>query len=252
MNPFKTLATALATFLVDFRAKMNPVLASLPPLESIEASDPVLSVIRTAKWAMRDAEEMSASFDGKVSQVEEMLSKFAKESGESAIAAAVEEKKIVLIADHDSALTAAREQAEKAGRDAAEVDFNARLQQIELLATRRTAAVTRLGALAAAGLTDEVLLADDFEATFTAIEGRIAILTEKNITAEARPKIYESLIAHVQNEPAFNSTLEVMLEAAGGAFAATTSGAPPVPPKPAKQPAAPLTATEGEKKKVFI
>ena len=89
MNPFKLLATSLATFLVDFRAKMNPVLASLPPLESIEASDPVLSVIRTAKWAMKDAEDMAASFDGKVSQVEDMLSKFAKDSGEAAITAAI-------------------------------------------------------------------------------------------------------------------------------------------------------------------
>lgn len=246
MNPFKTLATALATFLVDFRAKMNPVLASLPPLESIEASDPVLCVIRTAKWAMKDAEDMAASFDGKVSQVEDMLSKFAKDSGEAAITAAIEEKKIVLIADHDSALTAARETAKAEGRTEAEVEFTAKLQAVQLLATRRTDAVTRLGSLAAAKITDEALLADDFETTLTAVEGRLATLKEKNITAELQPKVYESLVAHVQNEASFTSTLEVMLEAAGGAFAAAAPSTP-APPKPSQRTGAPLDAA-GEKK----
>lgn len=248
MNPFKTLVTALATFAADFRAKMNPALEALPKLESIEAADPVLNVLRMVKWAQKDAEEMAASFDGKLENVEKMLADYTAKVSESAVAEAITAKKVVPFEDHENAITSAKETAAKEAKDTAETEFNAKLQKIETLAARRKDAVTRIGELAAASLTDDVLAGDKHEEAITAIEGRIAKLKENHITAEGRPKMFSDLLAKA-DEAAFTAGLEIILEAAGGQLAAVAATPPPAPKVDAKDGKTPLAA--GERKKAI-
>jgi hypothetical protein len=252
MNPFKKLALELGQFAVDIRAKMNPQLKKLEPLEQQEVSEPIRDLLRAVKWGIEDAERMAETFEGKIEKLNQMSAAFEAEIGESAIAAGVAAKTIVKHSDHELALTAARDTAKAEGKTEAETEFNASLVKTNLIATRRAAAVTRVGALAAATLTDEQLSGEEHEAILTAIEGRIATLTEKNITAEGRPKIYAGLIAAVQNEEQFNTSLEVVLEAAGGELAAVVAPVTTPPPaKPSEKGPAGLAAT-GEKKKPVI
>lgn len=271
MNPLLAVITLLATLRTDLYSKFNAALKNVGPVEQVEGSQAVISVIREVDWAKERIErvgvdlqatldgagKMLASFQPKSGEDSVMaagrfLEEYEKQIGQNAVTAAITAKAVVLHADHESALTAAEEKAEKKGRDTAEVEFTAKLQKSELLANRRADAVTRLGALAAANLTDDQLAADDHEVTLTAIEGNIAKLTEKNITEAGRPKIYASLIACAHQSETFEARLEVILDAVGEkGFAATEEKKPATPPKQSEKSAVALSAT-GEKKKVVI
>lgn len=252
MNPFKALVTALATFAQDFRAKMNPALEALPKLESIEAAEPVLSVLRMVKWAQKDAEDLASQFDGKIANVEDMINAYNAKIAEEAVTAAVTAGTLIKKEDHENAITAAKDAAATEAKTQAEQEFNAKVQKIETLATRRKEAVTKLGEIAAAKLTDEQLSADNYVEAITAKEALIAKLKEENIVPEGdRKAMFESLVAKegVESED-FKSSLSIILTAAGGKLKPLTATAP-TPPAPAPGSAAGLSAgKQGGKKEV--
>lgn len=252
MNPFKTLVSALATFAVDFRAKVNPLLDSMPKLESIEAAEPIRDVLRMVKWAKKDAEDLAAQFENQVGNIEEMLTAYTEKVKEEAISAAVEAKTHFTAEAHDAALTAAKTESDrlvKEAKDEAETNFNAKLDEIKLLAERRAEAVTRVGEIAAATLTDEVLAGDKHEAAIAAVEGRVTTLRENHITEDGRGKLFASLVA-CEGE-AFTAALETQKEAFGGEIPPLKASTGDLPAPPKKDEGAGLAAS-GEKQKVII
>lgn len=271
MNPLLTVITLLASLRTDLYSKFNAALKNVGPVEQVEGSQAVISVIREVDWAKERIERVGVDLQATLDGAGKMLASFQPKAGEDsvmaasrfleeyekqiaaeALTAAITAKTVVLHADHETAITAATEKAEKKGRGEAEVEFNAKLEKTELVATRRAEAVTRLGALAAATLTDEQLVAEDAEATLTAIEGNISKLTEKNITEADRPKIYADLIACAHQPEVFEARLDVILDAVGPeGFAATGQKIPATPPKQSEKGKEALSASS-EKKKVVI
>lgn len=270
MNPLISIITLLATIREDIYTKFNAAMKKAEPLEQFEAGTAARGILSELDWARermtRAGEDLNATLQGagkflegfKPKAGEEVsvaasrfLEEYEKHVADTALSAAITAKTHVLHADHETALTAATEKAEQKGRDAAEFEFTAKLQKTELLASRRAAAVTRLGALAAATLSDDQLAAEDAEATLTAIEGNIAKLTEKNITEAGRPKVYADLVACAHQPETFEARLEVILEATGPAGFAAAEKPAATPPKPSDKGKEALHGSD-EKKKVVI
>ena len=269
MNPLLSIMTLLATLRTDLYTKFNAAMKKAEPLEQFEAGSAARGILNEIDWAQerlkRTGEELQASLDN----AGKFLSSFAAKPGEDpemaatrflaeftakveqdAITAAITAKTVVPFTDHENAITAARETATNEAKEAAEADFNSKLKTIELLAERRKDAVTRVGELAAASITDEVLAGDKHEEVLTAIEGRITKLKEKNITADGRPKIYADLIAKA-DDASFDAGLDLILEAAGGQLAAVAATPPPAPKVDTKDGKTPLAAGTGERKKAI-
>ncbi len=272
MNPLIAVISVLAALRADLVTKFNSAMKKAEPLEQFEAGSVGRGLLNEIDWAIermtRSGEEIASTlnnagkflsgFESKSGETPEMtatrfLEEFTKKAAADTIAAEISEKKIVLFTDHENALTAAKEESATAAKTAAEADFDAKLTAIKLVTDRRTAAVTRIGELAAARLTDEQLAADDFETAITALESRNTKLKEANITAESRPKFYADLISK-PDEESFTAGLDMILEAAGGKLAPVTAAAPAKPTGPVISPggAAPLSSSTPEKKKSVI
>jgi hypothetical protein len=267
MNPLLSVIALLATLRSDLYNKFNAAMEKAKPLEQFEAGSAARGILNEIDWAkerlMRTGEELEASlnnagkflsaFEPKSGEAPELaaarfLDTFTKKVSEDAVSAAITAGTVIPSADHENALTAARETAATEAKTTAETEFNAKLAKIELLATRRQEAVTRVGELAAATISDDILAGEEYEAAIAAKEARNATLAEKNITPEARPKFYADLIAKA-DEATFTAGLELILEAAGGTLAPIAAAAPVAPKTPEKA-NTPLNAGP-EKKKVI-
>lgn len=266
MNPLLSIITLLATLRTDLYNKFNAAMKQAEPLEQFEAGTAARGILHEMDWAKKQLERAGEEIGATLQNADKILSTFKVNKGEEpamaasrfldeliastkqeALTEAITAKKIVSFEDHQNAITSAKESAAEEARTTAETEFNAKLEKINLLATRRKDAVTRIGELAAASISDDVLSGDKHEDAITAIEGRIAKMKENDITAENRPKIYADLVAKA-DDAAFSSSLEIILEAAGGKLAAAAPAAPKVDPKDGK---APLAAGTGERKKVI-
>jgi len=272
MNPLLTIITLLSALRADLYTKFNAAMEKAKPLEQFEAGSAARGILAEIDWAKdrleRSGQELQATlenagkflsgFESKAGETPDMtaarfLEACAAKAAEDALAASIAEKKVISITDHENAITAAKEEAAETAKTTAEADFNSKLTAIKLVADRRADAVTRIGEIAAARITDEQLAADDFDAAITALEGRVNKLKEANITAEGRPKFYADLIAK-PDEESFTASLELLLEAAGGKLAVIAAAAPTKPAGPGVSTAgaAPVSATTGEKKKTVI
>ena len=270
MNPLIAVITLLANLRADLYNKFNAALEKAKPLEQFEAGSAACGILNEIDWAkerlQRSGEELQSTlenagkflsgFESKLNETPEMaaarfLDELTASIEKSALAAAIGEKKVVSIDDHNNALTAAKETAATEAKEKADGEFNAKLTAIKLIADRRTEAVTRVGEIAAAQLTDEILAGETFEASLVAIEGRISAMKEKDITAENRPRLYTDLLTKGSEEE-FTASMEIVLEAAGGKLATIKAEASKEGPKVSFTAAAPIPGASGERKKLVI
>lgn len=222
MNPFKAFVIALAAFRQELSAKLNPSLASLPPIEQVEAIEPVKDILRAMRWAQEDAKRMEENFSGTLAKVEEVYAKFVKDTGDTAVAAALEAKEVIRKEDHDNLLTMARQEE----REAVTQEFAQKAQQAELASTRRKDLVAKVGEVAAAGVTDDMILAEGWEGLEIKIAARLEKLKESNITEETAPVAFGSLVkipVHAEGEKEFDSRLPAYAELAKNAKPAPKS-----------------------------
>jgi len=207
---------ALLAFKQEMKAKFNGQIEKLPPLEGLEVASSVRDVLWSVDWAARRMKEIGEDVDKTAANAEELMAKFEKEIGDAAITAAKDEVKTTL-----------------------EADFNAKLTAAKTTFERKADAIAKVGAVAITALKDEDYVAQDFTARLAVVEERVKTLTEAGLTAEAKPKVFAALIAHgvdADGKAAFDAQLEVLKEASGGEFKASTGGNLPPPPKQAPPP----------------
>ena len=226
---------ALLAFKQEMKAKFNGQIEKLPPLEGLEVASSVRDVLWSVDWAARRMKEIGEDVDKTAANAEELMAKFEKEIGDAAITAAVAAKTHIPAADHDAAITAAKDEV----KTTLEADFNAKLTAAKTTFERKADAIAKVGAVAITALKDEDYVAQDFTARLAVVEERVKTLTEAGLTAEAKPKVFAALIAHgvdADGKAAFDAQLEVLKEASGGEFKASTGGNLPPPPKQAPPP----------------
>ncbi len=270
MNPLATLIKALVDLKNDLYAKFNAALSKLPPMEQIEGGQAGVAAVREMDWAKDRIERVGEQLESTLSNAASMIEGFERKAGEpvdtaaerlivaleaqagaKAISAAITAKTHLPIEDHQTALDNAVNAAKDTLKTELEEGFTAKLDEINLIAERRNAAIGKIGVVAAASLSDADLLAEDHEARLTKIEDRVKLLATAGITAEAKPKNFASLMAcgtDETGETEFNARLETIREANGGINLAAAAPAKPSTPAGVVSSGDP----EGGKKKVVI
>ena len=251
MNPILAIIAALASLKDDIRAKFNAALKNLGPIEQVEASQSVIGVLREVDWAADRISRVSGELDEQIKGAEQVLNDLTAKAAKDAISAGIAARELILAADHQTALTAAVENARTAAKAEAKVEFDAALAAQKTVAQRRAEFADKAGAIAAASVTDEQLLSGNYPALLAAAVKRVDVLKEANITAEARPKVFGDLMAigyDESGEAVFTARLDVVKEAAGGALSAAT----PPPPTPATTAGVIPTGTAAANKPKFL
>lgn len=253
MNPLVAVIAAFASLKNELYTRFNASLAKLQPLEQAEGSQAVLGVIREVDWAKDRMERVGAELEATLTAAAAKLAGFETKANEPiaelaarlltahteeasavALAAAIESKVHLLTTEANAALSAAIDKALLQGAADAEVAFNAKLTDIATLAERRTAAIDKLGAVAAAALKDTDLLAENHADLLATLETRVAALTTAGITHETRPLGFASLLAvalDADGTADFDARLGVLTEIVPAV--PLTAGAPVVKPVPA-------------------
>lgn len=235
MNPLAVILASLLALKDELYTRFNAALGKLPPLEQIEGGNSVLGVIREVEWAGERMKRVGEDLEATLTAAAERLSAFERRAGEAVdvaasrlldsmlaesatagIGAAVTAKTHLPIEDHQTALNSAIEQARAAARGEVELEFNARMESIQTLATRRNEVTAKFGALAAGAISDADLLAENHAEVIAAVEARIATLAASGITAENHPRNFGSLLACGMDEAGtaqFTARLEMLKEA---------------------------------------
>lgn len=272
MNPLVTLVAMFASLRTDLTKQFNKALEGRPPLESVEGANVAASVLREIDWAKDRIERMGTElsttlsnaatiipgFDYRPGEAVEaaaarMLEKISEQAGMAAISNAIAAKTHLPMEDHRTALDDAVNNAKEVVRGELQNDFNAKLDEMKLIAERRNAAVEKLGS-AANSLSDEDLLAEDHEARLGRVEERITTLAAAGITPELKPLSFTSLMACGMDEAGtkeFTARLETLKEA--GALPVQASGPMTTAPKKPSTPVGSLPSGDGSTpKKVVI
>jgi hypothetical protein len=253
MNPLVSLIALFASMKVDIAARFNAALANRPPLEGVEGANVALSVLRELDWAKERVERLGTELNATLSAAATIIPGFEFRQGEAieaaaarlvekygddlsakALSAAIAAKSVLPMVDHQTAIDDAVTSAKSEVRNEIETKFNAKLDEIKLIAERRNQLVEKLG-VAAAALSDADLLAPDHEARVTQVEARVTQLAAAGITPDAKPLSFVSLIACGMDETGtkeFEARLETLkehapvvnLQASGGPKAATPAG----------------------------
>lgn len=237
MNPLASLLTLFVSMKADLATRFNAALVNRPPLESVEGSNVALSVLREMDWAKERLERLGTELNATLSAAASIIPGFEFQHGEpveiaatrliekmkdetaaKAISTAIAAKTHLPMEDHQTALDNAVTSAKEVLKTELENGFTARLDEVRLIAERRSAVIEKLGVIAAAALTDTDLAAEDHEARLTRIEGRVGQLAAAAITPEAKPKSFASLMAcgtDEAGETEFTARLETIKEASG-------------------------------------
>lgn len=270
MNPLAAIIALFAQMKIDLAARFNAALATRPPLESVEGANVANGLLREFDWAKERLERMGTELNATLAAAASIIPGFSFNPGETvevaanrllesikddaatkAISAAIAAKTHLPIEDHTAALDNAVLAAKAEERVTLQAEFATRLDEVKLIAERRTAAIEKVGSVAAASLTDADLLAENHEALLAAVEGRVARLAEVGVTAEAKPKSFASLMACATDEAGnteFEARLETIKEATGPV---PLQAAAPTAPK-ASTPAGVVPSGDPEKKKTII
>jgi hypothetical protein len=269
MNPLVSLITVFLALKKDLTDRFNAALANRPVIEQVEGANLAATVIRELDWAKDRLERMGSDIATQLTAAATIIPGFTFNPSEAievaasrlieamnvqtvdkAITDGIAAKTLIRTEDHENALTAARQSAEQKAKEDAEADFKAQLKTIELLAARRKEAIEKVGLLASQSLTDEVLSGDGFQAALDSLTARKTKLEEKNITEAGRPEFYASLIAK-SSDAEFDSSLDLILKAAGADKLAPIAKTPAAPAAAAPGFSA-STPTPGERTKKVI
>ena len=74
MNPLLTLIATLSELKNNIRTRFNAVIKDLGPIEQVEASDQIISVLREVDWASHRIASISESIDETIAKVAEGVS----------------------------------------------------------------------------------------------------------------------------------------------------------------------------------
>lgn len=212
----------LATFKKELQARLSAATEGMKNLEQDEITQPIKAVLWECDWAQKRLKEM-AEVEALADEAQAALAEHDQQVGEAALAAAIADKKVINIEDHNTLLASAKE----AGKQEAETAFRAEREQDKTVTERRVALVAKVGEVAANSLTREDFLAEDYEARVAKVEERVTKLAEVGITAETRAKNFASLMACKSDEDGekeFASRLELLTEAGIKASGPTDPG----------------------------
>ena len=168
MNPILAIIAALSALKDEIRTKFNASLKALGPIEQVEGSQAVIGIMREVDWAADRIARIGSELDPQIEKAEQMLNDLVAKAGKDAINAAVAAKEVILAADHQTALTAAIENAKTAAKAEAKTEFDAALAAQKTVAQRRAEFAEKAGAIAAASVTDEQLLSENYPALLSA------------------------------------------------------------------------------------
>ncbi len=268
MNPLVTLIALFASMKVDIAARFNAALANRPPLEGVEGANVALSVLRELDWAKERVERLGTELTATLSAAATIIPGFEFRNGEAiesaaarliekygddlsakALSTAIAAKTLLPMVDHQTAIDTAITTAKSEARTEVETEFNAKLDEIKLIAERRNAVVEKLGASAATALSDADLLATDHADRAAKVEARVTQLASAGITPDGKPLSFVSLIACGMDEQGtkeFEARLETLKEHAGEITLKATTG-----PKPST-PAGTVTSGSPEARKKAV
>ncbi len=225
MNPILSIINSLNDLKNSIRAKFNAALEGLGPIEQIEASQPLIGVLREVDWAKDRITRISAELDENIANAETMLATFTQEKIAAAITEKVTAGELVRKEDHETLITA----AENKGKEEVRQEFQAAADRAQKITDLRNKIVTDHGVHVAASLSDDDLTAEDSADRVARVTARTQKLTEAGIVAEgATEKFFASMLSCAPTE-AGDAEFESRLEA----FTATgfKASAPTVVPK---------------------
>lgn len=187
-------------FVSDFRLNLS----KLSPAEQFEAGS-------AARWAVQDMAQRMTDLDNLYPQAEAMAvaaEKLEKDLADAKgeLAGAIAEKKVILAADHENAITAAK----AAARDEVTREFAA-AAELATKAEAKRATLKDLPAATVAALTAESLVGANAESTLAKVAERVKLLTDSGISAEAVPALFEQ--AATAEDAAFKVSAEIAIAA---------------------------------------
>lgn len=266
MNPLIAIIAAFASLKKDLYTRFNAALEGLGPVEQVEASQSVISVIREVDWARQRMEQVGTDLEAALTAANAQLAAFTRNDGEgievaagrivnlmcadaaaTAVEAAIAAATHMPVEDHRTALETAVAAARAEVEQAQEAAFTARLEVVNAVAARRAQAVEDLGVSAASTLTDDHLAAENHADTVALLAARVTTMGELGITAEARPKGFASLLECPLDEAgsaSFAARIELIKESA---VLAVTAAAPATATPATTVPAIPAAAEEKRK-----
>lgn len=210
---FLELILALNTSMGELKSKVNTVIAGLPPVEQHEAASMVMGLTRELGWVVKDIERAADSTS--VAKVDEMLSSFQAE----VIQAAIADKKVVPVEE----VALRIEAAENAIRAQVTEEFNVLAKKKETIIARRATIVADLGEVIAAQFTDDMIVAESFDADFARAKSAVDRIKENGIEPDKSPKAHAFVSAAVLKPAAeFDAALELATEAASKAVTPAT------------------------------
>lgn len=228
MNPILSIINSLNELKNSIRAKFNTALEGLGPIEQIEASQPLIGVLREVDWAKDRITRISAELDENIANAETMLATFTQEKITAAITEKVTAGELVRKEDHETLITA----AENKGKEEVRQEFQAAADRAQKITEQRNKIVTDHGVHVAACLSDDDLTADDSADRVARVTARTKKLTDAGIAAEGpTEKFFASMLSCAPTE-AGDAEFESRLEAftATGFKAAAATPAPKTPP----------------------
>lgn len=270
MNPLQQLITLFATLIGDLRAKANAAIAGLPPLESIEASNTVLSALRDLTWVHERIVREMDNADSVMANAARIVEGFAPQAGESASVAACRLMDVMMAVAGDQALSAALDAgthltadqrdtavnaAREEARDAARTDFDTQVNNLRILAERRAELTTSHGAVAAASLPESLILAESYQDHVTALQDRLAAMAAAGMTEEAHPRNFAALLACSYDETgvaSFTAGMESFSEVRATLVPVAATTTPPAQDPPPAAATTTPAAGSGEKRKPVI
>lgn len=228
----------------DFIAKINAWLATLPPLEQVDAASQI-------GWAIRQIREIGEQIGTKMSEIDSQLAEFKKQVNEEAQAKAKENLiaagEVMLKADAELAANAAREDGAREAREAMQAE---QAEQKKIVERRAQVVVDGLlSAEAAERLTDEIFKPDNFMDAVTKVSGRMAKIGELKLStggASAAMAEMAGIPLDEAGDATFEQRLGLIKEIAGAGVGANAERQQEKPP--GGKPPLDLPNTEPDKK----
>lgn len=217
------LIAIIDKFLAETKEQANTALAGMPPIDQLQGSQAVLSLMNTMAWVKDDVQRVSEKFK----DVQAKLSAEIEKQAGAKIAAQIEAGELVLKTDSATAISLAEEK----GRKEAEAEFQKEKVALENLSTRRDELVQAHGSAAAAVLEADILKVEDFAPVAAEFGRRVTALAEMGVKAEdeAKKEVFADLVTCGSFDEAGKAVFDKRLgtiKAMVGTTAATTPARP--------------------------
>lgn len=184
----------------QFRSKFREIVAALPPAEQMDANS-------RAGWALSCMAGTSTELDNLFSTAETEMAADAEQAKKAGVAEAVAAKQVVLAADLETAVAAAK----SAEREAVKQEYAAAAAQAAAADSKRAELKDKLPAATLAAIPVEALVGANAESSIAKVTERVKLLTDAGINAEAVPALFEQ--AATADDAAFKTSSEIAIAA---------------------------------------